>query len=175
MADLSITVATDNIVDLSEVNTDDQNPPPSWQLDDPLPSPVDNGDIDEPPPHFPTLGDRAAVDDAPNEATTVSSRSLAELASAAHLLQPRIPNATARSRKRTSTTTQIDHRPSKQVVPTTRDEGTQRVKKVNYTRDMTDQIMLWFRACKSDGLFNSTKRKDYGPVWDRVLSLCKET
>ena len=35
--------------------------------------------------------------------------------------------------------------------------------------------MLWFLDCKNRGLFNSAKRKDYGPVWKEVEALCRET
>jgi hypothetical protein len=39
---------------------------------------------------------------------------------------------------------------------------------------MTDQVMLWFNDCKARGLFNSTKRRDYGPVWEEVAEHCAE-
>lgn len=34
--------------------------------------------------------------------------------------------------------------------------------------------MLWFDDCRKRGLFNSTKRRDYGPVWAEVVARCRE-
>lgn len=48
------------------------------------------------------------------------------------------------------------------------------LKKIVYTTDMTAQIMLWFQECKNQGLFNSSKRKDYHQVWENVHMRCKE-
>ncbi|KAK0733042.1 hypothetical protein B0T26DRAFT_3996 [Lasiosphaeria miniovina] len=39
---------------------------------------------------------------------------------------------------------------------------------------MTAQVMLWFRDCKNQCFFNGSKKRDYGPAWDTVLSRCQQ-
>ncbi|KAL2125791.1 hypothetical protein VTI74DRAFT_2738 [Chaetomium olivicolor] len=53
-------------------------------------------------------------------------------------------------------------------------KATPLLKRVPFSRPMTDQIMVWFEACRKRGLFNSTRKKDYGPVWAEVLGYCQE-
>ena len=48
------------------------------------------------------------------------------------------------------------------------------LRKVKFSRAMTDQVMLWFNDCKNRGLFNSAKHRDYGVVWKEVIGRCKE-
>ncbi|KAK4235911.1 hypothetical protein C8A03DRAFT_46030 [Achaetomium macrosporum] len=43
-----------------------------------------------------------------------------------------------------------------------------------FNREMTAQVMLWFDDCRKRGLFNSTKKRDYGPVWSEVLERVRE-
>ena len=45
---------------------------------------------------------------------------------------------------------------------------------MTFTREMTDQLMVWFTDCRNRGLFNSTKRKDFGPVWSDVVERSRE-
>ncbi|KAK4232793.1 hypothetical protein C8A03DRAFT_19989, partial [Achaetomium macrosporum] len=47
-------------------------------------------------------------------------------------------------------------------------------KRVTFSREMTDQVMLWFNDCRERGLFDSSKKKDYGPVWQEVMERCRE-
>ncbi|KAK3346432.1 hypothetical protein B0T25DRAFT_278647 [Lasiosphaeria hispida] len=39
---------------------------------------------------------------------------------------------------------------------------------------MTAAIMEWFEDCRAKGMFNSTKKKDYMPVWAEVMDRCKD-
>ncbi|KAK3954013.1 hypothetical protein QBC32DRAFT_337417 [Pseudoneurospora amorphoporcata] len=46
--------------------------------------------------------------------------------------------------------------------------------RINYTRDMTDQIMKWFQDAKRADLFASTNARNWGEAWEHVLNLCRQ-
>ncbi|EAQ91722.1 predicted protein [Chaetomium globosum CBS 148.51] len=46
--------------------------------------------------------------------------------------------------------------------------------KVVFSKEMTAQVMLWFNECRKKGMFNSSKKKDYGPIWQEVFERCQE-
>ncbi|KAK3954743.1 hypothetical protein QBC32DRAFT_335324 [Pseudoneurospora amorphoporcata] len=48
------------------------------------------------------------------------------------------------------------------------------LKRILYTREMTDQMMVWFGECKAAGLFRSGKTKKFGPAWQYVFDLAIE-
>ncbi|KAK3346071.1 hypothetical protein B0T25DRAFT_460335 [Lasiosphaeria hispida] len=48
------------------------------------------------------------------------------------------------------------------------------VKRIKFTQDMTAKLMVWFNECKAQGLFSSSKRKDYGTAWETVFLKCVE-
>ncbi|KAK3346886.1 hypothetical protein B0T25DRAFT_521204 [Lasiosphaeria hispida] len=47
-------------------------------------------------------------------------------------------------------------------------------KRIKFTQDMTTKLMVWFNKCKAQGLFSSSKRKDYGTVWETIFLKCVE-
>ncbi|KAK3946984.1 hypothetical protein QBC32DRAFT_355962 [Pseudoneurospora amorphoporcata] len=47
-------------------------------------------------------------------------------------------------------------------------------KRILYTREMTDQLMVWFGECKAAGLFKRGKTKKFGPAWQYVFDLALE-
>ena len=46
--------------------------------------------------------------------------------------------------------------------------------KTPWNTQKTAQVMEWFHDCRNRGLFNSSKKKDYSPVWKEVMDLCQE-
>ncbi|KAL2137640.1 hypothetical protein VTI28DRAFT_8681 [Corynascus sepedonium] len=131
-----------------------------WQDIDPLPSHTDDGEPDEPPRRFPSLrsltpsvvanddaSDRPALVEQPISSTTVEPH---------YLAYPR--NGRSKRRK---------------VVPNSSKPPV--LKKVVFSTTMTTNIMLWFKDCKDHGLFNSSKRRDYGPAWESVLERCQKS
>ncbi|KAK3899443.1 hypothetical protein C8A05DRAFT_18127 [Staphylotrichum tortipilum] len=126
--------------------------PADWQAVDPLPPPPpddEDEDEDDATPQFPSLSQLPLDGD-----TTVEF--------------PRVVTTTADSNKRPSVAP-LDHRPKKK-----RATPLQQLKKVVFNVQMTAQVMLWFQECKEQGLFNSSKKKDYGPAFETVVERCQQ-
>ncbi|KAK3933427.1 hypothetical protein QBC46DRAFT_140011 [Diplogelasinospora grovesii] len=73
--------------------------------------------------------------------------------------QPSQPSTQVRKRKRTSTARLLN--------PTT-SRGAARTN-IIWTDELNRDVMIIFQDCKIAGLFNSQKKKDYGPAWQTVL------
>lgn len=131
-----------------------------WQDIDPLPSRVDEGDPDEPPPRFPSLRSQTpsavADDDASDQLSLVSQPRSSTTVEPHHLAV-----STGSRPKRRKVVLDSNTRPM--------------LKKVIFSAGMTAQIMMWFKDCKDNGLFNSSKRRDYGPAWESVLVHCQRS
>ncbi|KAL2142020.1 hypothetical protein VTI28DRAFT_1710 [Corynascus sepedonium] len=123
----------------------------------PSPDDVDNLTDDEPPP-FPTV-------DLVEDSSTPAALSPIDSCSNGNSLQSSRPIPT-RQPQTADQAIANKKRKTSPAIPLFR--------RVVFNREMTAQIMLWFDDCRKRGLFNSTKKKDYGPIWQEVLENCRE-